>query len=146
MPFQRILIAVDSSEYSMQAARRGLELAHCLNAEAALLFVVDTSKAMGNIDAGVLPDQALILLKKEAERTLDELASTYTDDKLMTFMPEGHPADEIHMTSHNWDADLIVMGTHGRTGLRHLLMGSVAEHVLRHSQVPVMIVPSNDNA
>ena len=142
MSFQRILIAVDSSEYSMQAAKRGLELAQELGATAALLFVVDTSKAMGSIDGGILPEQALIILKKEAEQTMDELAAMYNGKGLMKFMPEGHPADEIHVTAHTWDADLIVMGTHGRTGLRHLLMGSVAEHVVRHSKVPVMVVPS----
>ncbi len=146
MSFQRILIAVDSSEYAMEAAKRGLELAHSLKAEAALLFVVDTSKAMGNIDAGFSPQQALIVLKKEAEQTLDELAAMYNGNQLMKFMPEGRPIDEIHLTAHTWDANLIVMGTHGRTGLKHLLMGSVAQHVVRHSKVPVMIVPSNDNA
>lgn len=142
MPFQRILIAVDSSEYSMSAAKRGLELAHALKAKAALLYVVDTTKAMGNIDGGILPEQALIILKKEAEQTLDELAAMYNGDELMKFMPEGHPPDEIQVTAHTWDADLIVMGTHGRTGLQHLFAGSVAEHVVRHAKVPVMVVPS----
>lgn len=142
MGFQRILIAVDSSEYSMQAAKRGLELAHALNAKAALLFVVDTTKAMGNIDGGILPQQALIILKKEAEQTLDELAMMYDGEGLMKFMPEGHPFEAILATARIWDADLLVMGTHGRTGLQHLLMGSVAEHVVRRSKVPVMVVPS----
>ncbi|MEO8733400.1 MAG: universal stress protein [Flavobacteriales bacterium] len=146
MPFQRILISVDSSEYSMLAAKRGLELAHALNAKAALLFVVDTTKAMGNIDGGVSPEQALILLKKEAEQMLDEFAAMYNGNDLMKFMPEGHPFDTIHVTAHTWNADLIVMGTHGRKGLQHLFAGSVAEHVVRHSNVPVMIVPSSDNA
>lgn len=142
MPFQRILIAVDSSEYSMQAAKRGLELAHALKAKAALIYVVDSAKAMGNIDGGILPEQALIVLKKEAEQTLDELAAMYNGNELMKFMPEGHPSDEIQVTAHTWDADLIVMGTHGRTGLQHLFAGSVAEHVVRHAKVPVMVVPS----
>ena len=146
MSFQRILISLDSSEYSMLAAKRGLELAHALNAKAALLFVVDTSKSMGNIDGGVTPEQALILLKKEAEQALDEFAAMYDGNDLMKFMPEGHPSDAIHETAHTWDADLIVMGTHGRKGLQHLFAGSVAEHVVRHSNVPVMVVPSSDNA
>ena len=145
MSFQRILISVDSSEYSMLAAKRGLELAHALNAKAALLFVVDTTKALGNVDGGVTPEQALILLKKEAEQALDGFAAMYDGNELMKFMPEGHPVDAIHVTAHTWDADLIVMGTHGRKGLQHLFSGSVAEHVVRHSNVPVMIVPSNEN-
>lgn len=141
MKYKKILIAVDSSEYSMTAAKRGLELAHQLNAKAALVFVVDTSKAMGNVDAGILPQQALIVLKKEAEQTLDELAIMYNGNELMKFMPEGHPNEDILKTAESWEADLLVMGTHGRTGLLHLLMGSVAEHIMKHAKIPVMIVP-----
>lgn len=142
MPYSKILIAVDSSEYSMKAARKGLELAHQLNAKAALLFVVDKSKAMGNIDAGIMPEQALIVLKKEAEQTLDQLEKMYNGNELIKFMPEGHPTEEIIKTAETWEADLIVIGTHGRTGLKHLLMGSVAQQVLHHSKIPVLVVPS----
>ena len=143
MAYSKILIAVDSSEYSMKAAKKGLELAHQLNARTALLYVVDTLKAMGNVDAGIMPQEALIVLKKEAEQTLDELAAMYNGHELMKFMPEGaHPPDDIIKTAENWEADLIVIGTHGRTGLTHLLMGSVAEHVIHHSKIPVMVVPS----
>lgn len=140
MPFQRILIAVDSSEFSMHAAQRGLDLAHQLNAQAALVFVVDTSKALGNIDAGITPENALIVLKKEAEQTLDQLARMYNGAGLMKFMPEGHPAEEIIGTAISWKADLIVVGTHGRTGLAHMLLGSVSERVLHGSKVPVLVV------
>jgi len=97
---------------------------------------------MGNIDAGILPAEALIVLKKEAEQALDELAEMYNGKGLMKFMPEGHPTEDIIKTAETWEADLIVLGTHGRTGLRHLLMGSIAEHIVRHSKIPVMIVPS----
>lgn len=140
MPFQRILIAVDSSEFSMHAAKRGLELAHALRCNAALVFVVDTSKALGNIDAGIMPENALIVLKKEAEQTLDQLAAMYNGNELMKFMPEGHPVEEIIGTALNWQADLIVAGTHGRKGLAHLFQGSVAESVLHRSPIPVLIV------
>ena len=142
MSYSKILIAVDSSEYSMQAAKKGLELAHQLDAKTALLYVVDTSKAIGNIDAGLLPEQALLVLKKEVEQTLDELATMYNGDGILKFMPEGHPTKDILKTAEIWEADLIVMGTHGRTGLMHLLVGSVAEYIVRHSKIPVMVVPS----
>jgi nucleotide-binding universal stress UspA family protein len=142
MPYSKILIAVDSSEFSMQAAKKGLELAHQLDATAALLYVVDTSKAIGNIDAGILPEQAMIVLKKEVEQTLDELAAMYNGNSILKFMPEGHPTKDILKTAEIWEADLIVMGTHGRTGLMHLLVGSVAEYIVRHSKIPVMVVPS----
>ncbi|HEX9827289.1 MAG TPA: universal stress protein [Flavobacteriaceae bacterium] len=142
MSYSKILIAVDSSEFSMQAAKKGLELAHQLDATAALLYVVDTSKAIGNIDAGILPEQAMIVLKKEVEQTLDELAAMYNGNSILKFMPEGHPTKDILKTAEIWEADLIVMGTHGRTGLMHLLVGSVAEYIVRHSKIPVMVVPS----
>jgi len=142
MSFSKILIAVDSSEYSMQAAKKGLKLAHQINAKVALLYVVDTSKAMGNIEAGILPEQALIVLKKEAEQTLDELATMYNSKDILKFMPEGSPTKDIIKTAEIWEADLIVMGTHGRTGLLHLLVGSVSEYIIRHSKIPVMVVPS----
>lgn len=142
MSYSKILIAVDSSEFSMQAAKKGLDLAHQLEAEVALLYVVDTSRAIGNIDAGILPEQAMIIVKKEVEQTLDELAAMYNGNSILKFMPEGHPTKDILKTAEIWEADLIVMGTHGRTGLMHLLVGSVAEYVVRHSKIPVMVVPS----
>lgn len=142
MSLNKILIAVDSSEFSIAAARKGLDLAYQLNANAALLYVVDTSKAMGNVEAGISPQEALIVLKKEAEQTLDELAAMYSGRAPLKFMPEGHPSQDIIKTAETWGADLIVIGTHGRTGLVHLLVGSVAEYVMRHSKVPVMVVPS----
>ncbi|WP_339917495.1 universal stress protein [Yeosuana marina] len=142
MSYSKILIAVDSSEYSMNAAKKGLELSHQLNAKVALLYVIDTSKALGNIDAGITAEEALIILKKEAEQTLDELAAMYNGTSIMKFIPEGLPSKDIIKTAEIWEADLIILGTHGRTGLLHLLVGSVAEHIIRHSKIPVMVVPS----
>lgn len=141
MSYNKILIAVDSSEFSMAAAKKGLELAHQLNAKAALVFVVDKSKGLGNVDAGIMPEDAMLVLKKEAEQTLDQLATMFNDKEVMKFMPEGHPFEDIIETAKTWEADIIVIGTHGRTGLKHLLMGSVAEQIIRHSKVPVMVVP-----
>ena len=142
MTFQKILVAVDGSEYSLTAAKKGLELAHQLKAKTALLFVVDTAKAMGNVDAGITREGALIVLKKEAGQTLDQLAKMYNGEELVKLMPEGHPREEILKTAEIWEADVIVVGTHGRTGFLHLILGSNAEYVVRHSKIPVMVVPS----
>jgi nucleotide-binding universal stress UspA family protein len=141
MSYKKILIAVDSSEFAMAAAKKGLALAHQLNAQAALIFVVDTSKAMGNVDAGISPAEALIVLKKEAEQTLEQIAALYNGKGLIKLMPEGRPTEDILKTAETWGADLIVTGTHGRTGFMHLLLGSVAEYLMRHSKIPVMVVP-----
>ncbi|MEP6795876.1 MAG: universal stress protein [Saprospiraceae bacterium] len=141
MNYKNILIAVDSSEYSLNATKKGMELALQVNANIAVVYVVDTSKALGNFDVGLLPGQALLALKKEAEQTFDLLEKMYPGSELKKFMPEGFPREEILHTAEKWQADLIVLGTHGRTGLSHLLMGSVAEYVIHHSKVPLLIVP-----
>lgn len=142
MGYNKILIAVDSSEYSMKAAKKGFELAQQLDAKVALLFVVDISKAAVNVDAGILPGEAMFILKKEAEQTLDQLTEMYSTKEPVKFVVEGYPNEDILKTSKIWQADLIVVGTHGRTGLLSLLMGSVAENVVQNSTIPVMVVPA----
>lgn len=144
--YKKILIAVDGSEYSINAAKTGLALSHQLDAVPGLVFVIDDSKALANPDLGTTSEQIKIILKKEAEQTLDQLAQIYNGKELKKFMPQGYPLyKEIILLAQTWEADLIVMGTHGRTGLRHLLVGSVAEQVIRHSNIPVMVVPTIHN-
>lgn len=141
MSYSKILIAVDSSAYSLKAAEKGLELAHQLGAEAALVFVVEISKAVGNIDAGILPEEALMILKKEADYSLNQIIEINQEKKILKFMPEGFPKEEILKTADSWGAEIIVLGTHGRTGLKHLLLGSISEYIVRHSKIPVLVVP-----
>ncbi|MFZ6010682.1 MAG: universal stress protein [Bacteroidota bacterium] len=141
MPYSRILITVDSSENSLPVAKRGIELAHALHAKVALLFVVDKAKAMGNVEANILPQEALILLKKEAQQTLDQLADMYDGKDLVKFMPEGNPAEDIMKTANTWEADLIIVGTHGKKGIAKLLSSNVSDYVLHHAKVPVMLIP-----
>jgi nucleotide-binding universal stress UspA family protein len=139
--FKRILITVDDSAHSFRAAEQGIELGRALKAEVAFLFVVDRALALGNIDAGIMPEQALVKLKIEAMQTIDQLIEMYRGDlHIVHFTPIGLPKEEILNTAKEWQADLIVMGTHGRTGLLHLVMGSVAEHIVRHATVPVLVV------
>lgn len=142
MSFKRVIVAVDGGEFALTAARRGLELANQLNAQAAVIFVVDLARAVGSSDAGITREEALIVLKKEAEQTLDQIAALYGGPEVMKFMPEGDPKEDIIRMAESWGADLLVIGTHARTGLARLLLGSVAEHVVRHSTVPVMVVPT----
>lgn len=142
MAYKRILIAVDNSSNSLRAAKKGFELAQQLRADVGLVFVVDKSKEVVNADLGITPEQSATALLKQAIDTIEQLIKLYdgvTD--VYRFTPEGYPKQEIISTANEWGADLIVMGTHGRTGLSHLLLGSVAEYVIKHAQVPVMVVP-----
>jgi len=79
-----------------------------------------------------------------ASKALEELASRKSGVKLETHLLEGIPYKEVVRMTEELDADLVVMGTHGRTGLKHLLLGSVAERVVRSSKVPVITVPSGE--
>jgi len=145
MPYFKILIAVDNSEHSLIAAKKGMELAHQLKATVALLFVIDRTRIIHSSDTGIFVEEAISVLKNEAETTLDRLTAMYGSNEITRFTPDGTPTEDIIKTADSWDADLIVMGTHGRTGLLHLLLGSIAEHVLRHSKIPVLVVPSKNN-
>jgi nucleotide-binding universal stress UspA family protein len=75
-------------------------------------------------------------LRRELERVKRLDAAV----KVEHLLADGHPAKEIVRTANENDCDLVVMGTHGRTGLRRLLTGSVAEEVLRRATCPVRIV------
>jgi len=144
MPYSRILISVDNHENSLTVARKGIELARKLDAKAALLFVLDKSKAMGNMEANIMPQQAMIVLKKEAQQTLDQLSEMNDYKNIVKFMPEGHPAEDIIKTALNWEADLIIVGSHGNKGIAKLLSSHVSDYVLHHAKVPVMLIPPKE--
>jgi nucleotide-binding universal stress UspA family protein len=90
---------------------------------------------------------SMVLLMKQAEANINEISKKYSDiNDIRHFTLEGTPQKEIINKAIEWNADLIVMGTHGRTGLEHLLMGSVAEYIIRHSPIPVLVVPKGKSA
>jgi nucleotide-binding universal stress UspA family protein len=143
MSYHKILIAVDSSPYSMSAAKKGFELAHQLSAAIGLIFVIDKSKESMNAELGITFEQSQTVLLKQAEENISQLIKMYDGmEEIMRFTPEGSPQKEIINIAKEWGADLIVMGTHGRTGLTHLLVGSVAEYVIKHAGIPVMVISS----
>ncbi|HSD11680.1 MAG TPA: universal stress protein [Candidatus Binatia bacterium] len=68
------------------------------------------------------------------------LARIDASSPVESFLCEGSPAEEILATARAWNADLIIIGSHGRTGLARIVMGSVAEQVVRHAPIPVLVV------
>jgi len=64
------------------------------------------------------------------------------EDRIVTIVLDGHPAEELDIYAGSQDIDLVVIGTHGRKGLDRLLIGSVADKVVRGSKVPVLVVRS----
>lgn len=143
MNYKKILIAIDSRENSLNVAQKGFELADQLEAEAGLIFVVDKSKANGNPDAGIMPNDALMVLKKEAQDTIEQIIRLNNRTReTIKFMPEGFPKEDILETAKIWNADLIVVGIHGKSGFGLWAMGSVSQYITLHSQISIFIVPS----
>jgi nucleotide-binding universal stress UspA family protein len=144
MPFKKILVAVNSSPFSLKAAKVGFDLAYAVNADVALLYVIDRSKESVNIEAGPTSKESEMMLLKEAQDTIEQLIKMYNGSKqLYKFTPIGFPKEEILNFAKEWKADLIVMGTHGRKGLAHLFNGSTAEDVIKNASIPVLIIPPN---
>jgi nucleotide-binding universal stress UspA family protein len=140
MSFGRILIAVDGAPISVQAARTGLDLAQALKAEIAVVHAVeppvDFSGEIG-FPAEVLLDAA----KDDAEKLIAALGrSVDLPAGALSFLRVGHAAEVIGNVVADWPADLIVIGSHAREGMGRILLGSVAEAVLRHASCPVLVV------
>ncbi|HUH18855.1 universal stress protein [Albibacterium sp.] len=146
--FQRILIAIDDSPYSEKAAQYGFHLARLMGAHVALLNVMDPPSSTYSGDP-LLGQQPLVMpeiidMQEEASKSvLERYGSIWnSDNELITFSKVGNPRVEILATADEWRADLIILGTHGRTGFDHFISGSVAEGVARRSACPVLIVPN----
>jgi nucleotide-binding universal stress UspA family protein len=145
MNYKRILIAVDNSTSAEKAAKAGYDMAEMYGAEVALLNIVEPAPPIANPDFGFTPaivdiydnsiENSHVLLKEIERKYGNDLKTTYLS--VLDTATNG-----ILQQSEEWNADLIVIGTHGRTGLNHFLMGSVAEHVARKSACPVLIVPN----
>ena len=142
MSYQKVLISVENSEFSMKVAEHGVNLSSQLGADIAVVFVVDTAKVNVDSESGKIPQDQINKLKKEADERIDRIIQAFPDFTFERFIPEGKPSKEIVNIANTWNADLIVMGTQGKSGLKRLLMGSTAENTLRLSNVPILIVPS----
>jgi nucleotide-binding universal stress UspA family protein len=142
MQFGKILIAIDDSAFSLRAAEAGFTLARSLAAEVALVYVVNRSKQVVNADIGITAAESRNILLQEAEKTIEQFVRMFGgSSNVYQFTPEGLPEKEIVNMAREWGADLVVLGTHARSGLERILTGSVAEYVIRHSRIPVMVAP-----
>lgn len=151
---KKVCIALDTSPSAQKIAEFGYSYSKALNAEVTLIHVVnDISYYTMNYDpimgyAGFLTSNTLELvegLKNEAEKFLASSAKHLEDKTIKTQVLEGNSADAILEFANSWNADLIVMGTHSRSGLANLLMGSIAVEVVKHSEIPILIIPTKDN-
>lgn len=156
MMIKKILIGIDASKQAEHAAEFGFDLARKFNAEVGLVNIVSLAMMtqmtgadpiIGMTSGGVGIDELemIEIQKSQSENIVEQTIKKLAGDLPVTHFTEyGSTADGIISCCKEFHADLIVIGTHNRTGLERLLMGSVAEHVVRHSPVPVMVVPLKD--
>ncbi len=153
--YDRILAALDGSETSERALQHAIKLASEQHAKLRLLHVVDELGM--NLGQTPTPDAFWIAARQAGDRILDAanarvlMVGLEAETKLLEMRTFGavvrRVADLIVEDAQRWQADLIVVGTHGRRGLNKILLGSVAEGVIRLSPVPVLLIrgPETDS-
>jgi nucleotide-binding universal stress UspA family protein len=147
-PFKlkKILVPVDFSGCAKKALQYAIPLAKEHEAALTLLYVVPTICPTGDF---VAADYAALQAemrangdKELAKLAVDEVRGEVSAD---TIVHTGSPALEIITMAKSLPADLIVISTHGRTGLKHVVLGSVAEHVVRRAPCPVLVVREGEH-
>lgn len=146
MPTKKILLCTDFSENSDPPRRLALEYAKALDASLVIVHVVETWAGYPAYEFRVPVDLNEVArgIQGAVSEDLDKLAAECAELVPVdsTHCRIGVPADEIVSVAQDEAVDLIVMGTHGWTGFKSLLLGSVAENVLRTASCPVLVVRS----
>jgi universal stress protein A len=148
-PFRlkNILVPIDFSDCSRKALDYALPLAKQHGAGVTLLYV-SPNPPYGGGEYGVID---VTLIEAEMRATGEKKLTAYAENEargtvpLETIVRSSAPAVEIVQLAKSWPADLIVISTHGNTGLKHVLLGSVAEHVVRHAPCPVLVVREHEH-
>jgi nucleotide-binding universal stress UspA family protein len=141
MYMSKIMIAVDFSSYSASVIAAGMELARSTKSSVVLLSILDKAgELIPSVESGESSDEWTRRVQDVATR-LQVFAADYSGIAVSVSAIIGNPKEDILEQAAEQDIQTLVLGTHGRTGLDHLLVGSTAEFVIRHSPIPVLVVP-----
>jgi nucleotide-binding universal stress UspA family protein len=146
--YQRILVPVDGSATSDAGLAQAINLARLTGASLRLLHVVDgvTSLMTGE---GYVSGDVFAILKQAGQSVLDKArmkvdAAGIPVDTVLFDDLSRRLSDRVEDQVKEWDADVVVLGTHGRRGVRRMLLGSDAEQIVRTATVPVLLVRGKD--
>jgi nucleotide-binding universal stress UspA family protein len=145
--YQNILVPVDGSSTARRGLNEAIELAGSLGSRIRVLHIVIRALRLPPHASSASIERLLATMRRNGDLILREAESAVrasgieVDDKLID-TPDEHAGRIILEEARSWPAHLIVCGTHGRTGMSRLLLGSDAEFVLRHSTAPVLLVRS----
>jgi nucleotide-binding universal stress UspA family protein len=144
-----VLIATDGSERSIAAARRGRVLLRDPEKITLLSVITDGTPDddAGGIEGPVLtPEEQAAMWREELSEAEKELAVTASsalpDVPVEKVVEVGDAAAAICQVAERLGVDVIIVGSHGRTGLARVFLGSVSEHVVRHAPCPVLVIPN----
>ena len=144
LTFERIVVPVDFSEHSLKAFRKALAFARQFSAELILVHIVEQIIYPGDwMYPPIAMSDIAAEKREEIARKLKALAAG-SGVKTREIVRLGRAWQEIVEIAKERKADLVIVATHGYTGLRHVLMGSVAEKVVRHAPCPVFTVRADD--
>jgi nucleotide-binding universal stress UspA family protein len=143
--YQRILVPIDGSETAMLGLSEAIKLAKSQGSELRLFHIVNEFVLDYSYGAGLYGTNLIDSLREGGKKILQQAEAHVRQqdvrvDSVLLEAIGGPAADLIVAHAKEWPADLIVMGTHGRRGLRRLALGSDAEGVVRESPVPVLLV------
>ncbi|MGL5741902.1 MAG: universal stress protein [Legionella sp.] len=140
--YQHIMVAVDDTKASSLALKEAIELAKTQNSKLCVIHVVDTL-----YESDVEREAFVELTKKHGQEVLNSMTKKLKRSKvefelkLVELIPsKAQIAEKLVDEASGWSADLIVIGTHGRRGIHHLLTGSTAEELIRISKTPVLLI------
>lgn len=141
---EHILVPVDFSDHSRAALAYAIAFAKRFDARLTLMNVIHpqyfaTNPDLAAIDYGALLDSIHATVRRDMNDFVRSIA--FQGVPFHTHIEEGHPGEHIVQYASKHSVDLIVNATHGRTGFSHVLLGSTAEHVVRYSKCPVLVVP-----
>ncbi|WP_439028004.1 universal stress protein [Haloarchaeobius sp. DT45] len=143
--YDHILLPTDGSDGTSAAAKHAAELASTYDATVHVLSVVDTRNRFESPSAGISATVWEETERERAEAAIESTTATLPDDVATeAVIREGVPKTAILEYVDENPIDLVVMATHGRTGLDHYLIGSVAEKVVRQCPAPVMTVREDE--
>jgi nucleotide-binding universal stress UspA family protein len=144
LPLQRILWPTDFSDASYEALRTADTLASHFSAELVLLHVIPPVPLIPGYDApvGIGSTSYLEQIETTARESLDKIAVERISGEVASLkvVVHGNPPEEVVRTAAEYNADLIVIATHGLTGWRRFIFGSVAEKVIRMASCPVLSI------
>lgn len=148
---KKVCIALDTSPSAEKVAKLGYECAKALNADVVLVHVIyDAAMYAYDYDPIMEYDGFLIQanmevvddLKKEASDFLKATARFLGEPDLRTKVLQGDTDDEILQFAKEWNADLLVLGTHSHSFMENILMGNIATKIVKHSKIPLLVVPT----